>query len=105
MPDDQIDRQRSGKEGDKVKQDWNRSHHQGNGIITGSVIFQAFYFPFAFSFFKACRTQMPAAERYITQGAYKPATGGTGRYSLFAWVIKASGLVTHLQRFSGMAHG
>ena len=48
---------------------------------------------------------MPAVERYITQGAHKPATGGTGRYSLFARVIKASGLVTHLQHFPGMAHG
>jgi len=27
------------------------------------------------------------------------------RYSLFAGVIKASGLVTHLQRFTGMTHG
>jgi hypothetical protein len=48
---------------------------------------------------------MPAVERYITQGAHEPATGGTGRYSLFAGVIKASGLVTHLQRFTGMTHG
>jgi hypothetical protein len=69
------------------------------------VIFQAFYFPFAFSFFKACWTQMPTAERHITQGTHKPATGGTWGYSLFAWVIKASGLVTHLQRFTGMPTG
>ncbi len=89
MPDGQIDRQRSGKKGDKVKQDRNRSHHQSNGIITGSVIFQAFYFPFTFSFFKASRAQMPAVEHYITQGAHKAATGGTGSYSLFAWVIKS----------------
>jgi hypothetical protein len=69
------------------------------------VIFQAFYFSLVFSFFKACRTQMPAVERHITQSAHKPATGGTWDYSLFAWVIKASGLVAYLQRFTGMAPG
>ena len=47
---------------------------------------------------------MPAVERHITQGAHKPATGGTGNDSLFAGVIKASGLVAHLQRFTGLAH-
>ena len=105
MSDGQIDRQRSSKEGDKVKQDWNRSHHQGNGIITGTVIFQTFYFPFTFPFFKACRAQMPAVERHITQRAHKPATGGTWGYSLFTWVIKTSGLVAYLQRFTRMAPG
>ncbi len=47
---------------------------------------------------------MPAAYRYITQGAHKPTTGGTRSYGLFARVIKAPGLVADLQRFTGMAH-
>ncbi len=105
MPHGKIDRQRGGKEGNKIEHDRKGRHHQGNGIITGSVIFQAFYFPFAFTFFKACRAQVPAVERHITQGAHKPATGGTRRYRLFVWMIVASGLVAYLQRFTGRAWG
>ena len=48
---------------------------------------------------------MPVIERHITQGAHKAATVGTGGYSLFARVIKAPGLITHLQLFTGTAHG
>ena len=48
---------------------------------------------------------MPVIESHITQGAHKSTTSGTGSYSLLDRVIKASGLVTHLQSFTGTAHG
>jgi hypothetical protein len=68
------------------------------------MIFQIFDFAMSLSFFKARRTQVLPVEWDITQSAQKPSTDSTWNDGLFSRVIKATGLIVHLQCRTGLSH-
>ena len=105
VSDGQIDDKRCRKDRKPIKYKRNRCKQQGNGIITGTVIFKILDFPIDLGFFKAGRTQMLTVERNITQGAKEPTAGATRHHRFFPGMIEAPGLFVHLHRGTGSAHG
>ena len=94
MPYGQVNSQGCGKNGDEVKQERNRSNHQGNAIITGSVIFQIFYFPFALPLFKLLSPPPFAIFPFIFSNTCKQTSTSTskGKKYVMPSLVSMSGL-------------